>query len=103
MLIRNKKTGVEHPCTPEMWESLKNRNLSSKYVIVNAGKDKPAAPPEDTNAANYNKLVKDATKLFKAEKYEEAQKLYLQATAIKKTDLVTEKLNEIEALLNITE
>lgn len=95
MKIRSKKTKLEHTVTAEGWEAIKGRGDAPKYIIV-ANDTKSEKQPEDTHKADYNRIVKDANRKMAKKDYDGAKKLYEQAAAINKTDLITEKLAEIQ-------
>lgn len=101
MLIKSKKTGLEHIVDAAGWANLVARGEARKFIIL--AKDTPEPDqeqvPEDLHTVSYNKLVKQGTKAFKAKEYNEAQKLYLQAAEIKKTSFVSDKLAQIANLL----
>ena len=103
MKIRSKKTNLTHTVDKAGWEQIKARGDAAKYVVISNESPEQATPPADTNAADYNNIVKQATKAFKSKKYEEAKKLYEQAAAINSTDLITEKLAEINGILDLQE
>lgn len=104
MVIRSKKTKLEHTIPEEDWAKIKARGDASKYIIVsNSASVNRLKVPEDTHKANYNQIVKDATKAFKAKQYQKAKELYVQADAIKSSDLVTEKLAQIQEFLDFEE
>lgn len=102
MKIRSKLTKLEHSVTVEEWGKIKARGDASKYVIISTDEQENPVPTE-AEKADYNNIVKDATKLFRAKKYEEAKVLYERAAAIKPTALITEKLQEIESYLDFKE
>lgn len=103
MKIRSIKTKLEHTVTKEGWEKIQARGDGSKYVIVSNAPVKENKPPEDTNKADYNHLVKDANRKMGKKDYEGAKKLFEQAQAIKPSTLITEKLGEIQSILDIKE
>lgn len=98
MKIRSKKTQLVHTVTPEEWARMRVRGDASKYIIVNSG-TAPAVAPAELADADYNQILKDATKAYKAKRYDDAQDLYQKANSIKPTALIQEKLAELADLL----
>lgn len=103
MKIQSKKTKLFHTVTKEDWEKIKGWGDASKYIIVSNAPAETPKPPEDTNKANYQSVLKDATKAFGKKNWEKAKELYLKAQAIKPTALIKEKLAEIDGFLDFKE
>lgn len=98
MIIRSKKTKLEHEISTEEWEQIKSRGDSSNYVIVKAD-TKQINAPDDVAAADYNNIVKQANAAMKKKQHEKAFDLFTQANGIKPTALIQEKLSELEEIL----
>lgn len=100
--IKSKKTGlVPNNVTAEDWDKMKGRGDAKNFDIISSDDDpKIDEKPSDLSDKNYQDILKTATKNFKDGKLERAKKGFLKAQAIKDTDLIKEKLAEIEVAQN---
>lgn len=95
-LLRNNKTGLEYEVSDENFAEMQKNGNASRYTIVKKGATVKAEPV----TTNYDKLLSDAKEAFDAKDYVKALDLYKQVNGINQTQLTTQKIKEIEKLIN---
>lgn len=99
--LKNKKTGAPYEVSEESWEKMKQNGDSRKYDNLSASTSKgKVAMPAESGGADYDGLLKAATKLFKEGKWQQAKDKFLAVKAIKETQYTIDRLAAIEMKLN---